>query len=366
MHVGYAPALLAHRLGAMTRNEDFTVSRRRFLGLAAAAAAALSACGSSSSKSTTGTTAATGTTTAGRPAALAGGRNVEIRTCVYAKNHASSMLYWQKFAPQGVTVKVTPVTSTTEILQALESGTLDFGLMSPYVPMLTQPKGAITSRTVAMVARQGFGLIGKIGEVTKVADLKGKKIAVPPPGSQLLVLNSLLAKAGITLGTGPDQVQGIPLGYADHLAALTRGDVQAFIGSEPPCTQAVVNGVGQRLPGVFDTPLGDLNTALWASSAMLKDDELCRATVRMQKAAAEYLTPKGVNDRAAWHDLLVDQFGFDEKVYNAALENVGAQWEFNKARQDQYVGVGKALVASGDLKAEPDYEALYARQYWTV
>ena len=48
------------------------------------------------------------------------------------------------------------------------------------------------------------------------------------------------------------------------------------------------------------------------------------------------------------------------------LENVGAQWEFNTVRQDQYVGVGKALVASGDLKAEPDYEALYARQYWTV
>jgi len=342
--------------------DDVTITRRHLLGLAAGAAAAagLAACGSSSKK------AATGTTISGAPVALAGGRQVEIRTCVYAKNHASSMLYWQKFAPPGVTVKVTPVTSTAEILQALEGGTLDFGLMSPYVPMLTQAKAGITCKTVGMVARQGFGLIGKTGEVTTVADLKGKKIAVPPPGSQVLVLKSLLTKAGLTLGEGPDQVQGVPLGYADHLAALTRGDVQAFIGSEPPCTQAVVNGVGQRIPGVFDTPLGDLNTALWASAAMLKDDEVCRATVRMQKAAAEYLTPGGKNDRAAWHDLLVDQFGFDEKVYNAVLENVGAQWEFNKARQDQYVGVGKALVASGDLQAEPDYEALYARQYWAV
>ncbi|GAC1594540.1 MAG: hypothetical protein NVS3B21_16630 [Acidimicrobiales bacterium] len=276
------------------------------------------------------------------------------------------MLFWQKFAPAGLTVKVTPVTTTAEILQALEGGTLDFGLMSPYVPMLTQAKGGFTSKTVAMVARQGFGLIGKVGEVTKVADLKGKKIAVPPPGAQVLVLKSLLAKNGLTLGTGPDQVQGVPLGYADHVAALTRGDVQAFVGSEPPCTLAVVNGVGQRIPGVFDTPLGDLNTALWASSAILKDDEVCRAVVRMQKAAAEYLTPNGTNDRAAWHGLLVDQFGFDEKVYNAVLENVGAQWEFNKSREAQYVATGKGLVEAGDLKTEPDYEALYARQYWTV
>jgi len=342
----------------MERLDEIILSRRGVLGLGAATAAgiALAACGSS----TKTTTSAQPTSTV---AGLANGRKVTVKTCVYAKNHASSMLYWQKFAPPGVTVTVSPVTSTAEILQALEGGTLDFGLMSPYVPMLTQPKGGFTSKTVGMVARQGFGLIGKVGEVTKVADLRGKKIAIPPPGSQVLVINQVLAKAGLTLGT---DLEGVPLGYADHLGALTRGDVQAFIGSEPPCTQAVVNGVGVRLPGVFDTPLGDLNTALWASSAMLKDEELTRVVVKMQRDAAEYLTPNGVNDKAAWHDLLVDQFGFDEKVYATVLENVGAQWRFDKSREDQYVGVGKALVASGDLKAEPDYEALYARQYWSV
>ncbi|MEJ7764330.1 MAG: ABC transporter substrate-binding protein [Acidimicrobiales bacterium] len=336
--------------------DDVTLSRRGILGLAAAAAAglALGACGSETS-TTTGTTS--------KVAGLAGGRKVTVRTCVYAKNHASSMLYWQKFAPEGVTVEVKPVTSTAEILQALEGGTLDFGLMSPYVPMLTQPKAGITCKTVAMVARQGFGLVGKAGEVTKAEDLRGKRIAIPPPGSQVLVINQVLGKAGLTLGK---DLTGVPLGYADHLAALTRGDVEAFIGSEPPCTQAVVNGVGVRLPGVFETPLGDLNTALWASSAMLKDEELCRATVKMQRDASEYLTPGGTNDRAVWRDLLVTQFGFDEKVYERVLENVGAQWKFDKTREDQYVGVGKALVASGDLTAEPDYEGLYARQFWTV
>jgi NitT/TauT family transport system substrate-binding protein len=335
------------------------MTRRRLLGLAGAAAAglALEACGSTSSKATAGTTAKDAAP------ALANGRTATIKTCVYAKNHASSMLYWQQFAPKGVTVSVTPVTSTAEILQALEGGTLDFGLMSPYVPMLTQARSSISCKTVGMVARQGFGLIGKVGVVATVEDLRGKKIAIPPPGSQVLVINQVLAKAGLVLGK---DVTGVPLGYADHLGALTRGDVQAFIGSEPPCTQAVVNGVGVRLPGAFDTPLGDLNTALWASSAMLKDDELCRVTVKMQKDAAEHLTPGGTNDKAVWHDLLVTQFGFAEPVYEKVLENVGAQWRFDKVREDQYVGVGKALVASGDLKAEPDYEALYARQHWTV
>lgn len=338
--------------------DDVTLSRRGILGLAAAAAAglALGACGGSSPTST-------GTTVKAAAAGLANGRKATIRTCVYAKNHASSVLYWQRFAPAGVTVDVKPVTSTAEILQALEGGTLDFGLMAPYVPMLTQVKGGVTCKTVGMVARQGIGIVGKVGEVAKVEDLRGKKIAIPPPGSPVLIINSVLAKAGLTLGK---DVTPVPLGYAEHLTALTRGDVQAFIGSEPPCTQAVVNGVGVRLPGVFDTPLGDLNTALWASSAMVKDEELCGVAVRMQKDAAEHLTPGGTNDRAVWRDLLVTQFGFDEKVYERVLENVGAEWRFDKAREDQYVGVGKALVASGDLKAEPDYEALYGRQFWKV
>jgi NitT/TauT family transport system substrate-binding protein len=338
--------------------DDLALSRRRFLGLAAATAAGgvLAACGSDSPEGTGPVASAT-------QEGLAGGRTATIRTCVYAKNHASSMLYWQQFAPPGVTVTVSPVTSTAEILQALEGGSLDFGLMSPYVPMLTQAKAGVSCKTVAMVARQGFGLVGKVGEVTTVGDLRGKRIAVPPPGSLVLVLNQVLDRAGLTLG---QDVEGVPLGYADHLTALTRGDVQAFIGSEPPCTQAVVDGVGVRLAGVFDTPLGNLNTALWASAKMLEDDELCRVTVKMQRDAAEHLSPGGSNDDAVWHDLLVNQFGFDAKVATAVLDNVGAEWRFDKAREDQYVAVGRALVASGDLVAEPDYEALFARPYWTV
>lgn len=345
--------------------DDRGLSRRGFLGLAAAAAAGvtLGACGSDPKvKGAAATTTTTGAAETA-PAGLAGGRTATVRTCVYAKNHASSMLFWQKFAPPGITVSVTPVTSTAEVLQALEGGSLDFGLMSPYVPMLTQAKTGITCKTVGMVARRGFGLIGKAGVVSKVEELRGKKIAIPPPGSFVLVATLVLQQAGLTLGK---DVEVVPLGYADHLTALTRGDVDAFMGSEPPSTQAVVDGVGVRLPGVFDTPLGDMNTALWASAAVLKDEELVRVATRMQKDAAEHLTPGGQNDPDVWRDLLVGQFGFEERLATAVLDNVGAEWRFDAKREAQYAGVGEALVATGDLAAEPDYEALYARQFWTV
>jgi len=346
----------------LSNYEDHPMSRRSFLGLAGAAAAAvgLSACGGDSEETATSPTTAAGGTQA-QP--LSGGRTVTIKTCVYAKNHASSILYWQRFAPPGVTVNVVPVTSTAGVLQALEGGTLDFGLMSPYVPMLAQPNGGLNSKVVAMVARQGFGLIGQKGEVATVNDMRGKKVGVPPPGAQVLILNNMLNKAGLVIGR---DLEGIPLGYADHLAALTRGDIQAFMGTEPPATQAVVNGVGVRVPGTFDTPLGDLNTALWASPSILRDEEVVRAAVKMQKDAAEYMTPGGKNDPAVWRDLIVTQFGLDEALYRALLENVGAQWQFDRVREGQFEAVGKGLVEIKELAAEPNYEAMYARQYWTV
>lgn len=344
------------------------LTRRGVLGVGAAAAGlALAACGEEG----TGAGAAAASGAASAPpsdaeqavAPLEGGREVTVRTCVYANNHASSMLYWQQFAPEGVTVEVTPVTNTADIIAGLEGGTLDFGLMSPYVPMLTQPTGGITSKVVAMVAREGFGLVGAAGVVERIEDLAGKRIAVPPPGAQVLVLGLLLEEAGLSLGT---DVEGVPLGYADHVAALSSGQVDAFMGSEPPCSLAVSEGIGVRLDGVFDTALGDLNTALWASATILEDPEVVTLVTRLQKRAAEHMTPGGENDREVWRELLVDSFGFDEAVFEEVLGTVGAQWEFDETREAQFEAVGQALVETGALPTEPDYEAMYAREHWDV
>ena len=79
------------------------LSRRRFLSLAAGGATAaylLSACGSDDDTAATATTAPA----AGQAAAKDFGGKT-ITTAVYAKNHASSMLEWQRFAPPGLTVK---------------------------------------------------------------------------------------------------------------------------------------------------------------------------------------------------------------------------------------------------------------------
>ena len=95
-----------------------------------------------------------------------------------------------------------------------------------------------------------------------------------------------------------DEVYGYPpvwpRAFDPDPAALEGGDVQAYIGTEPLCTQSVASGVGTRIPGTYDTPLGDLNTALWVSSKALQDPE--RVRVALAGASAPEL-PFGLDER---------------------------------------------------------------------
>jgi ABC-type nitrate/sulfonate/bicarbonate transport system substrate-binding protein len=332
-------------------------SRRRFLGLTAAGTAALvlAACGDDDGPTSTNDA----TTAASTPTKDFGGRT--ITTAVYSKNHASAPLYWQQFAPPGLTVKPVIVTSAGDVSRALASGELDFGLMGPYNTVIEASTTGMAARIIGMCARQGIGLIGrKDGGISSVADLEGKKVAVPPPGMQTLLLTSALDRAGLKLGT---DVTSVPLGYADHPGALERCDVDAYVGTEPQATQSVVAGVGARISGIYDTPAGDINTALWAAPKNLADPDLLLAVTRMQRDSAELLTPKGTNNPGEWHELLVDQFGYTEPVYRAVLENIGAEWRFDERRRSQVEGAADLMLAQGVITTKPKIHDLLLLDY---
>ncbi len=332
------------------------LSRRRFLGLTAAGTAALvlAGCGDDDNSTTTGTTTAAST-----PAKDFGGRT--ITTAVYSKNHASSPLYWQQFAPPGLTVKPVIVTSAGDISRALVAGELDFGLMGPFNTLKEAVETGQPSRIIGMCARQGSGLVARKDRgISAIADLKGKKVAVPPPGLQTLLLISALDRAGLKLDR---DVPTVLLQYADMPAALERGDVDAYMGTEPQATKSVLSGVAVRVRGIYDSPVGDFNTAMWAAPKNLGDSDLLIAVAKMQRDAAEFLTPRGVNNPTEWHALLVEQFGYTEEEYKAVLENIGAEWRFDERRRAQVDAAGDVMVAQGIIPTKPKIDDLLLLDY---
>lgn len=321
------------------------ITRRRFLGLAAAGAAglALAGCGDDADDSASPTTAAGGETKD------FGGRT--ITTAVYSRNHASSPLFWQQFAPPGLKVEPKIVTSAGDVARGLASGDLDFGLQGYFTTLIDAVNGNIGAKVIGMCSRQGAGLIARTDAgIRSIGDLRGKRVGVPPPGVQTLLLTAALDKVGMRLDR---EVTAVPLGFAEHGPALERGDIDAYVGTEPNCTQSVVSGRGVRVAGIYDTPAGDINTFMWAAPKNLNDPDLLRAAAKMQRDAAEFLTPRGVNSQAEWRKLLVEQFEYTEEIYRAALENVGAEWRFDDRRRSQFEGAGDLMVAQGIIPSKP-------------
>jgi len=338
------------------------LSRRRFLGLTLGGAAglALAACGDSAAG---GSAPASPAGSAAASAAASEGLAFDGETVsmsVYSRNHASSPLFWERYAPQGLTVDVQVFTNPSDMNRAMQAGDLDFALMGAYNTLIEAPQG-FTSKIIGMVSRRGIGLVARADAgVSEVADLAGKRIAVPPPGVQVLVLNQLLAEAGLNLES---DLEPLPLGFADHAAALEAGDVEAYIGTEPIAATSVASGQGVRVGDVYSTPLGDFNTALWASPAMQERPDLLRAAVLMQRGAAEYLSPDGENDPQVWRELLVDEFEYTSQVYEQVLPNIGALWRFGDEQRAQVEGAGAAMLESGVLTEEPDYDSLFLLDY---
>ena len=102
---------------------------------------------------------------------------------------------------------------------------------------------------------------------------------------------------------------------------------------------------------------------MWAAPKHFGNPDLLKAVVKMQRDAAELLTPGGVNSETEWRKLLVDQFGFTEEVYKEALKNVGAVWRFDDNRRRQFEGAADLMLAQGVITTKPEISGFLLLDY---
>jgi sulfonate transport system substrate-binding protein len=113
------------------------------------------------------------------------------------------------------------------MLEALNAGKLDFGIVGETPPVIAQ---AATGSSLVYVANEpaspkGQGLlVEKDSSIKDVIELKGKKIAVAKGSSSHYFLVQALAKSGLTL----NDIQPTYLAPAEAKAALSQGDVAAW------------------------------------------------------------------------------------------------------------------------------------------
>ena len=104
------------------------------------------------------------------------------------------------------------------------------------------------------------------GEITSVADLKGKKVSINAPGATEYWLSQALASGGLTI----DDIELQTLAFPDAVVALESGAIDAAILGEPTATLAEQQGIGVRLTTDFDVQ-GIQPTVVYGSADFLAE-----------------------------------------------------------------------------------------------
>lgn len=186
--------------------------------LAVAAAAALTACGDDGTDAAAGSTAPGDTAAAAAPDTITIGYQLIPNGDLVVKHEG-----WLEKALPGTTVEWKAFDSGGSVNEAFAAGSLDIGLAgsSPVSRGLSQGI-AYQVPWIHDVIGTAEALVAKDG-ITTIADLKGKKVAVPLASTTHYSLLAALTDAGVD----PEDVDIVDAEPADIVAAWTRGGIDA-------------------------------------------------------------------------------------------------------------------------------------------
>jgi sulfonate transport system substrate-binding protein len=285
--------------------------------------------------------------------AFAAGKPSEIRID-WATYNPVSMLFKQKgflekeFAKDGIGVRWVQTVSSANALQFLNAGSIDFGSSAGSAALVARINGNpiksvyVYSRPewTALVTRKDSG-------VTKVADLKGKKVAMVRGTDPHIFAVRALLSAGLT---DKDITPVLVQQHADGGTALIRGDVDAWAGLDPMMAQHELQD-GARL--FYRNKEANTWGILNAREEFLKDyPDLAKRVLAAYEEARKY-------SLAHYDELKTTFIGITKLPENVVDKQLKERTEliYNKigaAQRDSILQAGLALQKTGVIGAGVD------------
>ncbi len=140
-------------------------------------------------------------------------------------------------ARDGVSVEWTLSQGSNKALELLNSKSVDFGSTAGAAAFIGKSNGN-PIKTIYVYSQPEWTalVVRKDSPITKIEDLKGKKIAVTRGTDPFVFLLRSLYRAGLT----DKDVELVPLQHSDGRNALERGDVEVWAGLDPLMAQTEV------------------------------------------------------------------------------------------------------------------------------
>jgi sulfonate transport system substrate-binding protein len=146
-------------------------------------------------------------------------------------------------APDGIGVRWVQSAGSNKALEFLNAGSIDFGSTAGAAALIARVGGNPIKSVYVYSRPEWTALVaGKDAAIARVADLKGKRVAVTRGTDPHIFLVRALRDAGLT----ERDVKLVLLQHADGRTALVRGDVDAWAGLDPIMAAAEIED-GARL-----------------------------------------------------------------------------------------------------------------------
>ncbi len=234
--------------------------------------------------------------------------------------------------------------SWPELLDALNSGRVDGASVLIELAMKARSQG-IGLKAVALGHRDGNAVI-VANDINSVADLKGKKFAIPHRlSSHNILLNEMLTENGMSIS----DVEVVELPPAEMPSALAGGQISGYSVAEPFGAKAVALGIGKSLYQSSDLWEDSLCCGLVVREEFINDNpELANAFAAQYIEAGNQLTEEVANDVAkkyltveedvielslqwiSFKDLIITREAYDllvEKMKNFAISDTTPRYD---------------------------------------
>lgn len=143
----------------------------------------------------------------------------------------------KEFAKDGITIRWVQTLGSNKALEFLNAGSIDFGSTAGSAALVARINGNPIKAIYVYSRPEWTALVTrKDSKIEKIADLKGKRVAVTRGTDPHIFLVRALLGAGLT----EKDIQPVLLQHPDGKTALIRGDVDAWAGLDPMMAQAEV------------------------------------------------------------------------------------------------------------------------------
>ena len=246
----------------------------------------------------------------------------------------------------GVKVRWVFSAGSNKALEFLNAGSLDFGSTAGAAALIGKINGNPIKSIYVYSRPEWTALVtGAKSEITKVADLKGKRVAVTRGTDPHIFLVRSLAEAGLT----EKDVKLVLLQHADGRLALERGDVEAWAGLDPLMAAAEIDA-GAKLfhRKAADNTWGILNVR---EAFADKNPELVRKVLKAYEEARAIALANPAEVKKA----LVDATKLSDAVIERQLTRTELTHStIGQAQADTILAAGLALQQAGVLPGSTD------------